>query len=510
MASTLIRGKYVITDPNHVITNGAVYEENGIIVAVGPYDELKLKYNPGDELGSDPYLVMPGLVNAHQHGRGLSWLQLGALDDSLEPWIHSLWGQQQVDPYWDTLYNCIQMIESGVTTTLHSNYSRNVNDWEQEIESSLQAYEDAGIRVAFAMDIANQNSFVYKDDQRFVASLPESLQARIKALLSEGQTFSLEDYFSLFDKLCKRYQGARGEKVKIFFGPVAPQWVSDDVLQQIKRAATESGTGIQIHLLETMYQKAYALRTYSKTFVEHLNDLNFFGPEVSCAHCVWHTEKDIDILAGSGTSVAHNPSSNLRLRDGIAPIAEMITKGVNVAIGTDNESMNDDEDIFQDMRLALRIHCVPGIGDPFVSSSDILNMVTNNGARVCGFEGEIGILEAGKFADIVLVNLTDVLGPHFELDAGAGVLDALMCRGKSTDVATVIIKGKVVMKDRKLTEIDKGKVLREVAASASRPKSSQQSALAQLMADIRPFAEKVWNELNATADSPYYVYNSKI
>ena len=510
MTTMLVRGKYLIVNHKQVILNGAVYEEDGRIVAVGPYEELKEKFRPDNELGSDDFLVMPGLVNAHQHGRGLSWFQLGALDDALEPWIHLLWGQHQVDPYWDTLYNCIQMFESGVTTTLHSNYSRNPSDWEKEIESSVKAYEDVGIRVAFAMEIVNKNSFVYKDNQKFVTSLPENLQARIKDLLGDSKALSWEDYFSLFEKLCKQYQGARGERVRIFFGPVAPQWVSDDVLRNVKRAAAEFGAGIQIHLLETMYQKAYALQTYGKTYVEHLNDLNFLGPEVSCAHCVWPTEKDIDILAGSGTSVAHNPSSNLRLRDGIAPIVEMITKGVNVGIGTDDASMNDDEDMFQDMRLALRIHRFPGMDERCPSAADILKLGTINGAHICGLEKEIGVLEPGRSADIVLVKLADILSPHLELSAGISIIDALVYRAKSTDVATVIIKGKVVMKDRKLMEIDKERVLRELAASASCPKSSLQNSLGHLMADLRPFAEKVWNELNATAESPYYAFNSKI
>jgi len=413
VSSGLVRGKFVIVGPARVIADAAVYHKDGRIQAVGPYEELRLKYRPDAELGSDAYLVMPGLVNAHQHGRGLSPLQFGILDDSLEPWIHSLWSQKQVDPYWDTLYTCIRLIESGVTATLHSNYSRNPNDWEEEIEASLQAYQDAGIRVAFAIDIANQNAVVYEQDQRFLSSLPKNLQAKMKAFLATKRSLTPEEYFAFFDQISARYQGAGQEKVRILLGPVGPQWVSDDVLRQISRKAAESNAAIHIHMLETMYQKGYAQRTYGKTFGEHLNDLELLGPNVSCAHCVWLSEKDLDILASSGTSVIHNPSANLRLRSGIAPLGGMLARGINVGIGTDNGSLNDDDDIFQDMRLALQIHRVPGLHEWCPSAADILKMATINGAKMSKSLGNyITVRAALKEYDAEVIRLF-VLSNHY-------------------------------------------------------------------------------------------------
>jgi cytosine/adenosine deaminase-related metal-dependent hydrolase len=221
------------------------------------------------------------------------------------------------------------------------------------------------------------------------------------------------------------------------------------------------------------------------------------------------TENDINILAGSGASIVHNPSANLRLRSGIAPIHELIANGVDVAIGSDNGSMNDDEDFFQDMRLALRIHRVPGLQNPVVSSKEILGMVLNSGARVCGFENQIGTLEPGKSADLILINLEKVFGPYMELNMGVDVIDALVYRGKALEVDTVIINGEVVMRDRKFTKIEKDTVFTKVIESASRPKSPEQVQLAQLVADLRPFAEDVWKSLDTMADQAYYAYNSK-
>src|SRR5262249_45730408 len=155
---------------------------------------------------------------------------------------------------------------------------------------------------------------------------------------------------------------------------------SDDLLTAVKELATKYETSIHIHLQETMYQKLYGLRTWGKTPLQHLNDLGFLGPEVTCGHGVWLTEEDIDVLAETGTKICDSASSNLRLQSGIAPIVPLLEKGVCVALGTDEAGLNDDRDLIQEMRLALRLHRIPGVGNTPPSAHQVFQMATVNGA----------------------------------------------------------------------------------------------------------------------------------
>ena len=205
---------------------------------------------------------------------------------------------------------------------------------------------------------------------------------------------------------------------------------------------------MHIHLVESVYQKLYGLKTWEKTPVAHLEELGFLGPELSCAHSVWLTEGDIDLLAGNNATVCHNPSSNLRLKNGIAPVNPMLAKGLNVALGTDSTAINDDDDMLQEMRLVSKLHRQPAVGAPAVDSHQVLKMATVNAAQPTFFHDRIGTLEKGRRADVVLLDLTSIEEPY--LDTEVQVVDALLYRGKSDSVDTVIIDGEVVLRDREV------------------------------------------------------------
>ena len=154
-------------------------------------------------------------------------------------------------------------------------------------------------------------------------------------------------------------------------------------------------------------RREYGRRTWGHTPVEHLDHLGFLGPEVSCAHSVWLTEQDIDIMALTGATACHNPSSNLRLQNGISPVNSMLRKGVNVALGTDSTAINDDDDMVQEMRLAAKLHRQPGMGNPALDSHQTLRLATANAARPTSFQGKIGAIEKGRFADLVLLDRSE-------------------------------------------------------------------------------------------------------
>ena len=201
--------------------------------------------------------------------------------------------------------------------------------------------------------------------------------------------------------------------------------------------------------------------------IEHLNNLGFLGPEVSCAHSVWLTDQDIDIMAGTGTTACHNPSSNLRLKNGIAPVNAMLEKGMNVALGTDSTSINDDDDMVQEMRLAAKLHRQPKMDMPALNSHQALRLATANAARPTSLQDKIGTIEPGRFADLVLLDLNAMTEPYS--DAGIDVVDMLLYRGKASHVDTVMIQGEVVARNGTFVKMDKAEVLREIKDQFARP-----------------------------------------
>ncbi len=266
-----------------------------------------------------------------------------------------------------TLYTALQMVESGTTTVMYNHAQTPVATLERDIDEILRGFMDVGMRVAVSTYYRSQNRVVYGDDEVFLAGLPSDLAAGVRGFLAASD-LSPDDYFSLFEGTYRKYGTDPTGRVRVLLSPSNVQWNSDDFLQRTKEYAARYNTGIHMHLSEAAYQKEYALRTWGKTPVAHLDELGFLGPEVSFAHAVWLTEADIDLLAGRGSTVCHNASSKLRLKSGVAPVNAMLARGVNVAMGTDSTSINDDDDLLQEMRLVAKLHRQPGIDAPAVNS----------------------------------------------------------------------------------------------------------------------------------------------
>lgn len=508
MASSLVRGKYVITkvldeNSSEIIEDGAVFQRDGEIVEIGKYNDLRQRYSPDEEIGSSQHMVIPGLINAHHHV-GLTPFQLGASDQPLETWIIYRWAMQDVDPYLDTLYCALQMIESGITTVMHNHSLARLPADAELYDSSariIDAYEESGMRVAFSLSHRDQNHLVYEDDERFLGTLPGALADGVREYLG-ARPIDMEDYFSLNAEL---YAKRQSDRTRIFISPHNVHWCSDGMLRDIKDFATRHSTGIHIHLHETVYQKMYGTRHWNKTPLAHLYDLGFLGPEVSCAHGVWLTESDIDILAETGTAICHNPSSNLRLKSGIAPINKLIERGVTVAIGIDEAGINDDNDILQEMRLAQKIHREPGVASASPTSHQILRLNTENGAKVTFFDNEIGALEVGKRADMVLINLERIIEPYLHPDTN--MVDALIYRGRGTDVDTVIVDGEVLLRDKKFTKVNKEEVIAKFKESLNRPLKPSEVRRGELSREIMPYIQRWFEGWELDRGTPHYFYN---
>jgi cytosine/adenosine deaminase-related metal-dependent hydrolase len=175
MNSKIVYGSQVVVNPDLVIPGGALYVENGRIVDFGSYSEIKQRYTCDYEFGSKDHIVLPGFINAHNHGKGLTDFQRGQLDDTLETWKFRSY--PPVDPALDTKWAAIKQLEAGITTTMHNHDLNNPNNYEKEFFDIVEAYKESKLKVAFAPTIANRNQFVYGNNEAFIHSLPEDLQA---------------------------------------------------------------------------------------------------------------------------------------------------------------------------------------------------------------------------------------------------------------------------------------------------------------------------------------------
>lgn len=515
MASALVRGKYVIckiTGPSsaQVVNDGAIYHRDGLILEVGRYEDLRERHPTEEVIGSSNFVVMPGLVNDHFHV-GLTPFQLGVPDLPLELWSLARIGARYVDPYLDQLYGAVQMIESGTTTVqaIHSP-GRGHPPVSMEVANKvIRAYQESGMRVSYAPSIADQNSIVAGaagGEAEFASQLPGDLAEQFQSFMARSYR-PVEEVMSTLDQICAKYGNNRYERVQVTIAPSNVHRCSDALLLALKEMAAKYDTGIHIHLQETIYQKLYGLREWGKTPLLHLRDLGFLGPEVTCGHSVWGTEEDIGAMAASGTNVCHNASSNLRLQSGIAPLGRLLEAGIKVAIGSDEAGINDDKDLFQEMRLVLKLHRVPGIEHTPPTAYQVFQMATVNGAYASWFGDRIGSLEPGKRADIILLNLQNIEEPF--LDPDVSIVDAVVHRGRSMDVDTVLVDGEVVMRGRRLTRVDKEDLFREIKRSLDRPLRPQEAERRELARQVEPYLRRFYQGTLPQPSAPYSHYNAR-
>jgi 5-methylthioadenosine/S-adenosylhomocysteine deaminase len=513
MTASLIRGKYVVCraagNGLQVIENGGVLHQGGTIAAIGDADELIREHRPATVHGSPAHLVLPGFVNAHHHG-GLLAFQMGTLDGPLELWSADRLRRRDVDAYLDTLYGAFEMVESGVTTVqhLHSRASGPVESVHGTAHRIIQAYRDIGMRVSYSFGLRDQNRFVYQSDEAFLGRLPAELRQRAADTVL-SKTLSVNDTLDLFRTLHREH--AHSGDVAIQLSASNLQWCSDTALLALQDTAAAHGVPVHMHLLETRAQKEYARRRTGGTAVSHLQALGMLGPRLTLGHGVWLTQRDLEILAETGTHLCHCPSSNLRLRSGIAPIACALHAGVSVAMGLDDASLNDDRCMLQEMRLALRLHQQPGAGVPAPSAAQVFSMATERAAQTTPFAARIGVLEVGRAADVVLMDWNRITYPY--LDADIPLAEAIVQRARADGVESVFVGGVPILHERRFSRLDKQAAVEELAASLRIPLQAGEARRKQLAQDLAPHIRAFYESegyAGLRGATPYYEINSRV
>lgn len=504
----LLRGRWVVTGgtDDSVLTDAAIAVVGGRIAEVGAWSDLRRHHPDAAMQGGDDVAIMPGLINAHHHSGGVTYLQQGIKDRLLEPWLLTLSAMRPGDTYLDTLLSAARLLRSGVTAVVdvHSGHGT-AKDYAARVGQALKAYDEAGIRVAFAPGVATRSFLVAGDgqDEKFLAALPPEARRHALAHLPGAGELSEDDYFAIMDQAWQAHR--RHPRIDVWFAPPGPQWVSDSCMQRIAETAARYDTGIQTHVSESVYEKLHGPLFYGKSAVEHLRDLGVLGPRFSIAHGVWLSDPELRIMAETGAAVSHNPSSNLRLRAGIAPLNAYLAAGVTTALGMDGTTLNDDEDYFTEMRLAMRLNRTPRLDGPAPRPRDILAMATAGGAKLMRKEAMLGRIAPGYAADLVLVKLDRIAWPWIAPEADPR--DLLLMRASAGDVDTVLVGGDVVLRQGIPTRFDAAAAGRALAEQLVR--EPYPAEIARGVELLLPHLEAFYKGWTMPDFEPHTRYNSR-
>ncbi len=508
MEKSFLYGKHIIIDEKTVLNDAALVYQDGIIIDIGPYQQLMEKHRPKTISGSSDSIIMPGLVNAHGHGRGLTDFQLGTLDDIIERWKFRSYPGLNLS--LDTIWRSLLLIETGITSTMHNHNLSDPNNHLAEFNEVIDSYQKTGLKVAFAPTFHNQNLFVYEKGDDFKKTASAHVRSLVQNHEHKVSLFNLKSYLSAVDWLRKERSN---EYTTILHGPLAPQWCTKESLMEINRHAKANSMRVHIHVLQTALQKEYGIRHLKKSLIEYLYSIDFLDERTTCGHSIWLNENDLNILASTKSSVTNHPSCNLRIQSGISPVKKMLDKEITVGIGMDDKTFDDRKDFFTEMRLAAKLHRLGSLHflEGEITSKDVFKMGTHWGGKIIGFP-DIGKLHKGCSADILEISYNQIAYPYQNPDTDP--IDLLLYRGQSCIVQTVIIAGETILQNREFTKIDKNEIASKLVESLPnnyaelyRKEKEKWHALQQHIS--QHYKKHGWLTDNNVKQNPFYEVNSR-
>lgn len=425
----LIKDATIITlDPQNRVLQGSVVIENGRIAAIE--SSASLSASGFDEVidGQDRVLL-PGFVQTHIHL--CQTLFRGAADDlPLIDWLKQRVWPMEAAHTSESLYasarlGIAELIKGGTTCAL-------TMETVNHTDAVFQAVEESGFRATVGKCMMDAGEDV-----------PIELNEATEDSIAESLL------------LLKRWHGAANGRIRYCFAPRFAVSCSQELLERVAELSRTHGVLIHTHASENREEIAIVEKLTGKRNVHYLYSVGLTGQHIVLAHCVHLDESEMAMLQSSGTHVAHCPSSNLKLASGIARVSEMLERGISVSLGADGAPCNNRLDIFTEMRMAALLQKVLH-GSQSLPALTALQMATLNGARAMGLEDQIGSIEMGKRADLVLLNLNSLhTTPKFDL------VSAVVYAAETSNVETVIIDGQVVMRKRELLTMNESDVLLE-------------------------------------------------
>jgi len=418
----VIRDGIVIPMDDRTAFEGDIAVKDAKIIALGPHLDL----NGTEEIDASGCVVLPGLINAHSH----ECMERGWFEDlPFDTWLNDHAQPKDraytaADQRAAALLNQAEMIASGVTTFV---------DMFRFPGEAASVAVDSGLRAIIAPQLIDSTPDV-----------GETLEANLTA----------------FDE----WHGTGNGRVSVWFGPHAPYSCSEEMLTAVGEAARARGTGITTHLAESRWEDSSIRERTGLSPTAYLDRVLGLAGDVLVAHAVHVDTTDIELLAAHDVAVAHCPTSNMKLGNGMAPIPELLTAGIRVGLGTDSIMTNNNLDLFEEMRQAALLAKLRREDPAVLPAWTTLEMATIHGARALGLEDSIGSLEVGKRADLILVNLDQPhLWPFHQSTSGFGnLVENLVYSARASDVVGTVVDGQVLMSDSILRTLDLAEVRRNV------------------------------------------------
>lgn len=384
-------------------------------------------------------ILLPGLVNTHTH---LSMtLFRGLADDlSLDSWLNDhIWPMEAnlngEYCYIGALLAAVELIKSGTTT---------LSDMYFYMEDVARAIDDAGLRAVLSYGMID-----FGDAERRQAEIEQNLT------------------------LFKNCNGMADGRIKVFFGPHSPYTASEELLIKVRELADEYNMGIHIHVSETQKEIDDVSAEKGLRPFEYLEKIGFLGPDVLAAHCVWLSDEEIEIIKKHNVKVSHNPCSNMKLASGVSPVSKMIEKGICVSIGTDGASSNNNLDLIEELKTASLLQKVSTLDPKALSSDEAIEMATIKGAEALGLDSEIGSVEVGKKADLILI---DTNSANMVPDSSS-LSSNVIYSANGSNVDTTICNGKILMENKKLTTLDEQEIYAKAKQAIKELKELKEEAI---------------------------------
>lgn len=410
------------TDEEKILKKTNVCIKDKVIWKIG---EVPEGFKADKIIDGSNKLGMPGLINGHTH-IAMSLLRNYADDLPLWQWLTTkIWPIEAKldgeDVYWGSMLSILEMIKGGTTC---------FSDMYFFMDETARAVQESGIKAVLC------NALIGNNDENMV-QLKKS------------------------EELFKRWKNIEDNRIKFIMGPHAPYTCSIEYLKEVIKMSEKLDTNIHIHLSESKKEVEDSLKAFGKSPIKLMEEIGLFNRKTIAAHCVHLSEEDIDILSQYDVSVVNNPGSNLKLGNGFAPVDKLLSKGVNVALGTDGASSNNNQDMFEEINLASIINKGVSGDCTSVPAYTAIKMATINGAKALGLDKECGTIEEGKRADIILIDLNK---PH--TCPRHNLISAATYSIQSSDVDTVIVDGKIIMENREVKTLDEEKIMYYAAKRA--------------------------------------------
>jgi 5-methylthioadenosine/S-adenosylhomocysteine deaminase len=417
----IIRNGTVLTlnDADDVHFGGTVVLDGDRIESVMAAGE---SVDAGDsrEIDAEGKIVMPGLIDLHYHtALGKGWSDHLPLWEYLQTcWYPMIRALDPESAYWAALASYAESIRCGVTT---------INDMYRQLGGLAKAAEEIGIRAVLSNDVAT--------DEHDLDTLADNEQA------------------------FKTSHGAANGRIEVRVGIEWLPLASEELLRDARTLADDLGTGIHIHLNESLSEVEISKKMFGRRPTEVAYDNGILGPDCIAAHCVWLSDNEMALMRETGTQISHNPSSNAKLGNGIARLPEMLAAGINVGLGHDAAECNNSRDMFEVMKFASLLHRASRVDAGLQQARDVVRMATRNGARALGHE--TGQLVPGQKADVILIDTNSTMFTPLMPGSADHVFSHLVFAANGSCVDTTIVDGKVLMEGRRIVTVDEDEVIRE-------------------------------------------------